>query len=53
MTTPEVKALLKKNNLKWSDFVRWMNGQTVGGTSDNPDWYEYDVRRFIRNSSSK
>lgn len=48
MTTKQIKSLLKKNNLKWSLFLKWMNGQTVGlDENGDTDWYETDVERFI------
>ena len=47
MTPKEVKKLLKSKSLKWSDFIKWMNGQTVGGTPNDPDYFEWDVERFI------
>jgi hypothetical protein len=48
MTTSEVKKLLEENNKTWEEFDEWMNGQTIGGTPENPDYYEYDVKRFIK-----
>lgn len=49
MTTKEVKKRIKDANGKWSIFLKWMNGQTVGMYSNgDTDWYEYDVGRFIK-----
>lgn len=50
MTEKEVKSLLRKNHRKWSEFLKWMRGQTVGmyeGGATN--WYDWDVERFIKN----
>jgi len=49
MTTKEVKNLIKKYNKTWTEFLEFMNGQTIGGTPNNPDWYECDVNRFVNN----
>ena len=48
MTTKQVLEELEKRQLDWNDFEKWMGGQTIGGTLENPDWYETDVERFIR-----
>lgn len=50
MTTQEAKQKIKDAGKDWDKFIDWMNGQTIGGTPDNPNWYEYDVERFIRNN---
>ena len=51
MLKKEVIKELNKHNLKWKDFIDWMFGQTVGLTPDGkPDYYEWDVKRFIRNN---
>ena len=48
MKEPEVKQLLKDNNISWEDFIKWMHGQTMGLNKDGtPDYYEWDVKRFI------
>lgn len=47
MTTAQVNRLLKKSGRTWKEFNEFMIGQTVGGTSNNPDWYECDVYKFI------
>jgi len=48
MTTKQVKKLLKENNRTGKEFMEFMIGQTIGGTPNNPDWYECDVDRFIK-----
>ena len=48
MTKKEVKKLLKENKLKWSDFSKWMNGQTVGMKDGEIDYYDWDVQRYIQ-----
>lgn len=45
----EVKELLNENNLKWDDFIDWMIGQTHGIVDGEPDYYEWDVKKFVRN----
>ena len=47
MTTIEVKKLLKEKGKTWSAFRDFMVGQTVGGTPNNPDYYECDVMKFL------
>lgn len=50
MVKKKVLEKLKENNLKWSDFMKWMYGQTMGLNEDGtPDYYDWDVERFIRN----
>lgn len=50
MVKEKVLEKLKENNLKWSDFMKWMYGQTMGLNEDGtPDYYDWDVERFIRN----
>ena len=50
MTEKEVKSLLRKNHRTWSDFIKWMRGQTVGmDENGETNWYEWDVERFINN----
>jgi len=49
MTKEETKRKIKKAGGKWSVFIKWMQGQTVGMNEDGTiDYYEYDVERFIR-----
>lgn len=47
----EVQELIEKAGGSMSEFDDWMTGQTVG-IDDNgeTDYYDYDVRRFIRYS---
>lgn len=45
MTTEEVKAKIGEE--RWDEFLKFMSGQTVGGTPDKPQWYEDDVHRFM------
>jgi len=49
MKKEEVIKLLKEHNRTWEEFERWMTGQTIGGTPENPDYYECDIERFIEN----
>jgi hypothetical protein len=35
---------------KWSVFLKWMAGQTVGMKNGEVDYYNYDIERFIRYS---
>jgi hypothetical protein len=48
MNTKETKVLLKKNNLKFTSFISWMHGQAYALVDGEPDYYGYDVERFIR-----
>lgn len=52
MTRKQVETKLKENNLKWSVFSKWMCGQTMGIVDGEPDYYDWDVERFIRNHAS-
>lgn len=48
MREKEVKQTLKLNKLKWTEFKKWLRGQTVGVYPDGCiDYYEYDVKRFV------
>lgn len=48
-----MQSKLKENNLKWSTFMKWMDGQTMGLTEDGVvDYYDWDVERFIKNHAS-
>jgi hypothetical protein len=48
MREQEVKQKLKERGLKWSDFNKWLKGQTVGVYLDGTiNYYEWDVSRFI------
>lgn len=50
MTEKEVKHELRINHRKWSDFCKYMRGQTVGIDSKGKiNYYEWDVDRFINN----
>ena len=53
MSSQQVKQLLKENNLLWDDFIEWMFGQTVAIINGEPDYYEYDVMRFIKYGGKK
>lgn len=49
MIEAEVKVLLDKNGLLWSDFMEWMIGQTISSNEKGQTIYwENDVRAFIR-----
>jgi len=49
MTQEETKKKIKEAGGKWSVFIKWMRGQTVGlNKDDTVNYYEYDVKRFIR-----
>lgn len=50
MLEKEVKKLLKKHNIEWRDFLEFMFGQTIGIKNGKPDFYEWDVERFINNN---
>ncbi len=52
MVKKKVLEILKENNLKWSAFSKWMDGQTMGIVDGELDYYERDVERFIRNHAS-
>lgn len=47
-TPKEVKKLLKENNIKWEDFIKWMFGQTCPIVNGEFCYYKYDIDRFIR-----
>lgn len=48
MKEEEVNRILKKHNRTWTQFNKFMVGQTIGVYPDGtPDYYEYDVKRFI------
>jgi hypothetical protein len=48
MNTITAKQKIKQAGGKWSVFLKWMLGETVGLNKDgSTDWYEYDVQRFI------
>ena len=47
-TPKEVKALLRKNNIKWKTFIDWMYGQTCPLENGELCYYKWDVDRFIR-----
>jgi hypothetical protein len=53
MIKKDVKKLLRKYNLKWIDFAKWMAGQTVGMKDDEIDYYVEDVQRYIAMKDSK
>jgi len=53
MTTKKAKQLIKEAGGKWDNFIKWMNGQTIGGTPNKPDWYERDVYGWIRYNFNK
>ena len=48
MTTKEAKQKIVNAGKSWAAFLVFMEGQTVGGTPNNPDWYEDDVERFLQ-----
>ena len=49
MHEKEVKDLLKKNKVKWSEFNEWMRGQTCPVLEDGScGYFQHDVERFIR-----
>jgi hypothetical protein len=48
MTEHGARQVIETAGGNWDTFLKWMNGQTVGGTPENPDYYDYDVARFIR-----
>lgn len=50
MLKKEVIKELKKHNLKWEDFIDFMLCQAAGIKNDEPDYYEWDVKRFINNN---
>jgi hypothetical protein len=44
----QVQKLLKENNLKWADFIKWMRGQTCPILDDGEcGFYQYDVDRYV------
>lgn len=49
MVKEKVLEKLKENNLTWSVFATWMEGQTMGVKDGEIDYYDWDVERFIRN----
>ena len=49
MKEAEVKVLLDKHGLFWSDFNEWMIGQTVSSDEKgNIIYWSHDVVEFIR-----
>jgi len=54
MHTKQLKALLKKHNREWEEFIEWMEGQTVGEYKDgDTNWFDDDVSRFIKRESPR
>ena len=52
MTTEEVKKICGTLGKTFKDFEDFMYGQTYGIKEDGSfNWYELDVRRFIRINS--
>ena len=50
MREVDVDKLLKKHKRTWTQFNKFMVGQTIGSYSDGtPNYYEDDVNRFINN----
>lgn len=49
MNELQVKKLLEENKLTWRKFKEWMYGQTYAMIDGEPDYYEWDVERFVRN----
>lgn len=47
MTEKEVKDLLKKHKIKWTEFYKWMCGQTCPIIDGKMGYYRHDVERFI------
>lgn len=47
MTEAEAKQRIESAGKTWEDFIEFMVGQTIGGTPEDPDFYEDDVERFI------
>jgi hypothetical protein len=48
MIEAEVKALLDKHGLLWSDFMKWMIGKTMSSDKQGRTIYwTGDVQRFI------
>ncbi len=47
-TKKQVKKILKENDIKWSDFIKWMMGQTCPILKDGEmGFYQYDVDRYV------
>lgn len=51
MNELQVKKLLEENKLTWRKFKEWMYGQTHGIVDGEPDYYDWDVERFVRNNA--
>jgi hypothetical protein len=48
MIEAEVKVLLDKNGLLWTDFMEWMIGQTISSDEKGRTIYwTHDVQQFI------
>ena len=51
MTTQEVQTITGEH---WEEFLKWMDGQTVGIYPDGgKNYYVWDVERFMRQFESK
>jgi len=49
MREAEVKKKIKQAGGKWSVFLKWIDGQTMGINKDgSTNFYDRDVERFIR-----
>lgn len=46
MTTSEAKTIIGEEH--WDEFIDWMIGQTHGVKDGEPDYYVWDVMRFVR-----
>lgn len=49
MKKEEARQKIEKAGKKWEDFIEWMAGQTIGGTPNDPNYYEGDIIRFLEN----
>lgn len=58
MMEPEVKELLRKNNLRWADFQRFMQGKSIAGIRQDErsvpraTYWVDDVKEFVQSQTS-